>query len=56
MIRRFFRYCNKVFDLPRLVRTVQDGREQPEISGDSIWLSMLSLFVLRLGSLNALEE
>jgi len=56
VIRRFFRYCNKVFDLPRILRTIQDGREQPEISGDAIWLSMLSLFVLRLGGLNALEE
>lgn len=56
MIRRFFRYCNKVFDLPRVLRTIQDGREQPEISGDAIWLSMLSLFSLRLGSLNALEQ
>lgn len=56
MIRRFFHYCDKVFDLPRILRTVQDGREQPEISGDAIWLSMLSLFVLRLGGLNALEQ
>lgn len=56
MIARFFRYCNKVFDLPRIVRTVHDGREQPEICGGSIWLSMLVLFVLRLGSLNALEQ
>lgn len=56
MIARFFRYCNKVFDLPRLVATVRDGRAKPEIAGESLWLSMLSLFVLRLGSLNALEE
>lgn len=56
MIGRFFRYCNKVFDLPRIVRTVRDGRKKPEISGDAIWLSMLSLSCLRLGSLNAIEE
>ena len=56
MIRRFFRYCNQVFDLPRIVRTVQDGRVKPEISGNALWLSMLSLFVLRVGSLNGLEQ
>ena len=56
MIRRFFRYCNKVFDLPRLVATVRDGRAKPEIAGESLWLAMLSLFVLHLGSLNALEQ
>lgn len=56
MIRRFFRYCNQVFDLPRLIETVRDGRAQPEIAGKTLWLAMLSLFVLRLGSLNALEQ
>lgn len=56
MIRRFFRYCTKVFDLPRISGCVRDGREKPEISGTAIWLSMLLLFVLHLPSLNALEE
>lgn len=56
MIRRFFRYCNKVFALPQILRMVQDGRKQPAIPGDAVWLSLLTLFVLRLGSLNALEE
>jgi hypothetical protein len=56
VIARFFRYCNKVFDLPRLVAIVRDGRVKPEIAGETVWLAMLSLFVLRLGSLNALEQ
>jgi hypothetical protein len=56
VIARFLRYCNRVFDLPRLLRTVKDGRVKPEISADSIWISMLALFFLRAGSLNALEE
>jgi hypothetical protein len=56
VIGRFFRYCNKVFDLPRIVRTIRDGRVQPAIAGSAIWLSMLVLFVLRVGSLNGLEQ
>lgn len=56
MIRRFFSYCNRVFDLPQIVRTVRDGREQPQIAGETLWLSMLTLFTLRLGSLNALVQ
>ena len=56
MIRRFFRYVNKVFHLPQLLKKVGDGREQPQIPGQSVWLSAVVMFVLRLGSLNALEE
>jgi len=56
VIRRFFRYCNQVFHLPRILETVRDGREQPQISEDAIFLSMLSLSILRLGSLNALKQ
>ncbi len=58
MIRRFFRYCVKVFYLPKQLITLQsgEGRSKPEISGDAMWLSILSLFSLRIESLNALEQ
>lgn len=56
MIVRFFRYGTKVFQLPRLLAMLEDRRIQPEIPGQTIWLSTFLLFLLRLGSLNALEE
>ena len=56
VIRRFFSYCNRVFDLPQILRMVEEGRQQPEIEGDALWLAMLILFCLRAGSVNALQH
>lgn len=56
MIGRFFRYCRKVFHFSRLLEGVQDGRVQPQIPARAIGLSIFLLFLLRLGSLNGLEE
>ena len=56
MIARFFRYANKVFHLRPLTRDIEDGRVQPQITGPAVWFSMVVIFLLRLGSLNALEE
>ena len=56
MIARFFRYCRKVFRFPHLVDTVRDGRVHPHITGKRLCLSVCLLFLLQLGSLNALEE
>lgn len=56
MISRFFRYSNKVLRLQRITKEIGDGRIQPQIPGSAIWLSIALTFLLRLGSLNALEE
>ena len=56
MIRRFFQYCQKVFHLSQLVERLEDGRKHPAIPAGGAWLSLCLLFLLRLGSLNALEQ
>ncbi len=55
MIQRFCSYINKVFSFPRHIQNIGDHRKKPEIPSRSIWLSGLFMFVLRLGSLNAID-
>jgi hypothetical protein len=56
VISRFFHYCRRVFHLHELIDIVEDGRIDPDISAESVWLSMFLLFLLRTGSLNGMEE
>lgn len=56
MLTRFCRYLEKVFDFTSLLGTLTDGRRQPRISTAAVFLSVLMLFTLRRGSLNAVEQ
>ena len=55
MIKRFYSYINKVFDFTEHIQRIEDISEKPEITSSSIWLSGLFMFVLRMGSLNAID-
>lgn len=55
MIRRFCSYINKVFDFRRHVQNIGDDRKRHVIPTRNIWLSGVFMFVLRLGSLNAVD-
>jgi len=56
MLTRFCRYVDKVFDFQSLLGTLTDGRQQPRISTAAVFLSVMMLFALRRGSLNAVEQ
>ena len=56
MISRFFKYCRRTFHLRELLDNVEDGRIAPDLSTEGVWFSMFLVFLLRLGSLNGLEE
>lgn len=56
MLTRFCRYVDKVFGFQSLLETLTDGRRQPQISTAAVFLSVMMLFVLRRGSLNAVEQ
>jgi hypothetical protein len=56
MLRRFLRYINKVYDFEDLLSQLEDGRRNPSIPTDAVLRSTFLMFVLRLGSLNALEQ
>jgi len=55
LIKRFCGYINKVFSVSRGIQDIVDKRRRPEISPRGVWLSGLFMFVLRLGSLNAVD-
>ncbi|MFQ6094338.1 MAG: transposase [bacterium] len=55
MLRRFLRYVDRVFDFRASLQTLRDSRHHPLISCQTIFYCVFLLFVLRLGSLNALE-
>jgi len=55
LLRRFFRYLERVFDLSALLGHLRDSRHSPPISTQTVFYCVFLLFVLRLGSLNALE-
>lgn len=56
MLRRFLRYLHKIFDFESHVATLRDGRLCPQIPAPTIWRSLFVMMVLRLGSLNRLEQ
>lgn len=56
MLRRFCSYAVKVFDLDRHILELSDVREKPHINIGGIFTSSLLMCVLRLGSLNAMEQ
>jgi len=56
MMARFCRYIEKVFDFAEQMNSLGDRRKQPRIPTASIWASAFFLFVLRRGSLNAMDS
>jgi hypothetical protein len=55
MMKRFCRYIEKVYDFGGRMAQLKDPRQRPRIPLGAIWGSVFFLFVLRQGSLNALE-
>jgi len=53
---RFCRYADKVFALSKEIVALRDRRPQPQILTPAVWSSVLAMFAMRLGSLNALES
>ena len=56
MMARFCRYIEKVFDFAEQMNTLGDTRKRTRIPTASLWGSVFFLFVLRRGSLNAMES
>ncbi len=55
MMARFCRYIEKVFDFSQHLHTLRDARKRPRIPTAALWGSVFFLFVMRRGSLNAME-
>jgi hypothetical protein len=55
MIRRFCGYLEKVFQWSGQLARLRDSRTKPQIPAAAVFMSALLMFVMRLGSLNALE-
>jgi hypothetical protein len=56
MMARFCRYIEKVFDFGQKMSTLCDARKRPRIPTLCLWGSVFFLFVMRRGSLNAMES
>jgi hypothetical protein len=56
MMARFCRYIQKVFDFGQQINTLRDARKRPRIPTAALWGSVFVLFVMRRGSLNAIES
>jgi hypothetical protein len=56
MMARFCRYLEKVFDFGQKITTLCDARRRPRIPTVCLWGSVFFLFVMRRGSLNAMES
>lgn len=55
MMRRFCRYLEKVFDFGPQIAQLTDRRKRPRLLTRGIWGSVFFLFVMRQGSLHAME-
>jgi hypothetical protein len=56
MLRRFLGYLRKIFEFDKKVAVLRDHRVDPQIPAPTVWKSAFLMFVLRLGSLNRLEQ
>lgn len=56
MLSRFCRYIEKVYDFKKKILLLKDKRHEPQISAGAIWLSVVLMFAMRKGSLNAIES
>jgi len=55
MLRRFFDYTDKVFDLSKALSEITDTRPKPQIGTQSALISSFIMQLTRLGSLNAMD-
>lgn len=55
MMGRFCRYVGKVFDFGQRISQLVDRRKRPRLPTGAIWGSVFFLFVMRQGSLHAME-
>lgn len=55
MMRRFCHYVSKVFDFGSRISRLADRRKRPRLPTGAIWGSVFFLFVMRQGSLHAME-
>lgn len=55
MMGRFCRYVGKVFDFGERMTQLTDRRKRPRLPTGAIWGSVFFLFVMRQGSLHAME-
>ncbi len=56
MLGRLLAWAEKVVDLRRIIAAVSDRRRRPRIPTATVVQSILILFLVRLGSLNAIEQ
>jgi hypothetical protein len=56
MMARFCRYIEKVFDFSQQIHTLRDTRKRPRIPTAALWGSVFFMFLMRRGSLNAMES
>lgn len=56
ILRRLIGYVEKVYGLSALVQGIRDRRQRPRIPTQVVIRSILTMFLTRLGSLNALEQ
>ena len=56
MMARFSGYLDKVFGFGQKIGSLSDKRKRPRIPTATVWASVFFLFVLRRGSLNAMES
>ena len=56
MLRRFLKYLDKIFEFDEKVEALCDRRVDPQIPAPTVFRSVFLMLVLRLGSLNRLEE
>lgn len=56
MMARFCRYIDKVFAFGQKIGSLHDKRKHPRIPTAAVWGAVFLLFVLRRGSLNAMES
>lgn len=56
MLRRFFKYVDKVFDFSESLSKITDTRPKPQIATQSVLMSSFIMQLTRQGSLNALDS
>jgi len=56
LLKRFWRYLDKIFDFGEHVERRRDDRVAPQIPTPNVFRSVFLLFVLRLGSFHRLEQ
>lgn len=53
---RLLAYAEKLYGLTTVINSISDGRQRPHIPTSSVFGSALAMMLVRIGSLNALEQ